>query len=191
MKARLPYGPPTMVSLQLSSIEDAVKRDARAIANAAELWRTRAHQLEDAIEKVMSDISCFHENEAEARKRKQDDVAKAQTLERKLQVEVDEARKTLEGVKKHFLNLLNNIEQKNEFAKSQVLKSEERLAEYAAILQEKKRKILERDPILRGKRETRPTTDELINVLSDLDKNKVDYYDVEDGKGKQPLMEAP
>ena len=64
----------------------------------------------------MSDISCFHENEAEAQRR-QDDVAKTQTLERKLR-EVDEARKTLEGVKGHFLNLLNNIEQKNEFAKS-------------------------------------------------------------------------
>ena len=124
-----------------------------------ELWRARAHQLEDAIEKVMSDIGCFHENEEEARKRKQDDVAKAKTLERQFQVEVDEARKKLEGVKKHFLNLLNNIEQKNEFAKSQVLKSEERLAEYAAILQEKKEKYLKEILFYEGKRETRPTTD--------------------------------
>ena len=41
---------------------------------------------------------------------------------------------------------------------NQVLKSEERLAEYAAIHRQKK-KILERDPILRGKCGTRPTTD--------------------------------
>ena len=67
-KARLTYGPPTMASLLPSFIEDVVNRDARAITNAAELWRARAHQLEDAIEKVMSDIGCFHENEEEARR---------------------------------------------------------------------------------------------------------------------------
>ena len=183
-KPRLTYGPPTMASLLPSFIEDVVNRDARAITNAAELWRARAHQLEDAIEKVMSDIGCFHENEEEARKRKQDDVAKAKTLERQFQVEVDEARKKLEGVKKHFLNLLNNIEQKNEFAKSQVLKSEERLAEYAAILQEKKEKYLKEilfyeENVKRVRRQM-----ELINVLSDLDNNKVENYDVEDRNGK-------
>ena len=64
------------------------------------------------------------------------------------------------------------------------LKSEERLAEYAAILQAKKEKYLKEilfyeENVKRVRRQM-----ELINVLSDLDKNKVDYYDVKDIKGK-------
>ena len=142
-----------------------------SILNSEEIWRERSYQLEESIKKIVDEIKMFEETKKRKYEHLQDNITKEKNIEHQARFDIKRSRETLEQLKVEFLNTLNEIEEKNKFTKSQVLKNEKLLRTHQTVFETMKQKYLKKilfydENVKRIKRQM-----ELINVLNNLDDN--------------------